>query len=303
MSAPADLARAAVPAPRVVAEQAGAPTSGVGTDPHAEMLPELYRVRRRKRETHDTVTVGLAPARGGPVRFSPGQFNMVYLFGRGEAAISISGDPADDGLLWHTVRDVGGVTGALCRSRRGEHVGVRGPYGTDWRVTDAAGGDVVMVTGGIGLAPLRPALLQVLHERDRYRRVVLLYGARSPQDILYAGELAALRGLDVEVTVDHAGEGWKGNVGVVTNLIPKAPFDPKRTLALLCGPEIMMRFTAAALRDRGVPASRIRVSMERNMKCGIGLCGHCQLGPVFVCKHGPVFPLQRVARLMRIREV
>jgi NAD(P)H-flavin reductase len=265
-----------------------------------------FTVRSKRQDTRDTATLSLAPLRGDPLGFLPGQFTMVYAFGVGEVPLSISGDPAGGKPLLHTIRDVGGVTHTLTGLRRGDVVGVRGPYGTGWDVADGRGGDIVLVAGGIGLAPLRPALLQVLARREQYKRVVLLYGTRTPEDVLYAAELERWRGrfdLEVEVTVDYGPPGWRGRVGLVTSLIPRAGFDPSTTLALVCGPEPMMRYVGAALVDRGVPKDRVRLSMERAMDCGVGLCGHCQLRDLFVCVDGPVFSYERLERLLWLREV
>jgi NAD(P)H-flavin reductase len=273
--------------------------------PH-EMEPRPFRVQAAEEHTHDTVTLTLEPVGGPPLAFSPGQFTMLGAFGVGEVPISISGNPGQPGILEHTVRDVGGVTHVLAGSVPGDVLSVRGPYGTGWEVPDGKGGDVVIVAGGIGLAPLRPSILEVLGDRGTYQRVSLLYGARSPQERLFRNDLANWAGtagdLDVEVTVDHADSGWPGRVGLVTSLIPGVRFDPARTLALVCGPEVMMRFVASALIDAGVPAGSIRVSLERNMKCGIGLCGHCQLRELFICADGPVFGYDQVAGLMALRE-
>lgn len=170
----------------------------------------------------------------------------------------------------------------------------------------AAGHDIVFVAGGIGLAPLRPAIYHVLGHRDQYGRVVLVYGARSPRDLLYENELMEWRGrfdLEIAVTVDTADRSWRGSVGVVTNLIPRAPFDPLDSVAFVCGPEVMMIFAGEALEKRGVRSSRIHLSMERNMKCGVGLCGHCQFGKDFVCKDGPVFTLEQIRPRLDVREV
>lgn len=271
------------------------------------MIPSIYCIRRILTETDDTFTLDLEPEEtdSGMV-FKPGQFNMVYVHGAGEIPISISGNPATVERLLHTTRAVGAVTNVMSRLRRGDSVGIRGPFGIPWPVAEARGMDVILVAGGIGLAPLRPVIYELLADREAYGKVVLLYGTRDPGDILFKKELEEWRSrfdFDVFITVDRAIGLWKGNVGVVTTLIPKAPFDPQNTMAMICGPEIMMRFTAMELAKRGVPADSIYVSMERNMKCGIGLCGHCQFGPAFVCKDGPVFGYSRVKHLLGIREI
>ena len=256
------------------------------------MAPRRFRVRRVTREIHDTVTLDIEPSdQAEEFSFAAGQFNMLYLFGLGEVPISISSDPAHLRVLAHTVRAVGPVTNALCRLKRGQVLGVRGPFGSCWPVREAVGGDVVIVAGGIGLAPLRPVLYHLLGHRDQYGRIALLYGARTPNDRLYERELSRWRGrfdVQIEATVDTAvaGDEWRGHVGVVTTLIPRAEFDPAETIAVICGPEVMMRFTIEDLQKRGLTSDRIYLSMERNMKCAIGLCGHCQFGPTFVCKDG-----------------
>ena len=266
------------------------------------MFPRPFQIQRVKRETEDTFTIELQPM--GDVEefaFQPGQFNMVYIYGVGEIPISISGDPASSRVLVHTTRAVGTVTKAMNKLRRKDILGVRGPFGTPWPLEQAHKRDVVFVGGGIGLAPLRPALYDVVAHREQYEKVVLLYGTRTPLDIPFQQELEKWRArfdLDVHVTVDRAMSGWQGNVGVVTNLIPRAPFDPSNTIAFVCGPEIMMRFTAMELHKRGVDNKNIFISLERNMKCAIGLCGHCQFGPVFVCKDGPVFCYNQVKDLL-----
>ncbi len=269
-------------------------------------VPDLYRAVGAVRELHDTVTLQLTPLSGTRPAFEPGQFNMLYAFGVGEAAISISGDPADDSTFVHTVRNVGAVSKALAALEAGAIAGVRGPFGTGWPVAAAEGLDVVIVAGGLGLAPLRPAIYSVLAKRGRYGRVSILFGSRNPGDMLYRHELEQWRqrlDVDVTVTVDHSDTGWHGNVGVVPSLIPRAAFDPRETLAMVCGPEVMMRYTINALRSAGVGESQIFLSMERNMKCAIGMCGHCQFGPDFVCKDGPVMPYSKVAPLFTVREI
>ncbi|HTV55082.1 MAG TPA: FAD/NAD(P)-binding protein, partial [Terriglobia bacterium] len=244
------------------------------------MVPRPYRITRRRRETQDTFTVELQPSNGsGEFRFAAGQFNMLYVWGVGEVAISISGDPKASGNLIHTIRSVGTVTNTIQNLKAGDELGVRGPYGSWWPVEAAAGGDVVFVAGGLGLAPLRPAIYQVLAERKRYQQVALLYGARSPADILFKRELERWRArfdLQVRVAVDRADPEWMGSVGVVTRLISRVQFNPQSTTAMICGPEVMMRFTAMELEKLGMPAKNMYISMERNMKCALGLCGHCQ---------------------------
>ncbi len=269
------------------------------------MLPVLFEVERFRRELKDVFTLELKPPTGA-FRFGAGQFNMLYPFGTGEVPISISGDPGDTGRLIHTVRAVGAVTDALGQLRPGDSVGVRGPFGTAWPVAEAEGEDVVIVTGGIGLAPLRPAIYQILANRPRYGKVAILYGARSSDEILFRRELeqwSARLDTYVDVTVDRASPGWAGNVGVVTKLIGRTTFDAPHTVALVCGPEIMMRFTVDALNAAGVDDRRIYASMERNMKCAVGFCGHCQFGSSFVCKDGPVFRFDKIRSRFNIREL
>jgi NAD(P)H-flavin reductase len=277
----------------------------VGT--HDPMIPRLYRLQRTRQETQDTFTIELEPSpRSDIPSYLPGQFNMLYVYGVGEIPISISGDPARRDSLVHTTRAVGNVTGAMRRLKAGDTIGVRGPFGSHWPVEEAVGMDVVLVAGGIGLAPLRPALYHMTARRERFGKIVLLYGTRSPDDILFRRELERWRAqldLEVYVTVDRASGRWRGNVGVVTTLIPKAPFDPLSTIALVCGPEVMMRFTVMELQKRGVLDDRIYISMERNMKCAVGYCGHCQYGPNFICRDGPVLRHDRVRDFLVRREV
>jgi anaerobic sulfite reductase subunit B len=278
------------------------------TDRHetpGPMAPLPFRVTRRRRELRDTWTLELEPVGGAPLVVAPGQFTMLYAFGIGEVPISVS-SAAAGGPLVHTVRAVGAVTQAICATRPGAVLGVRGPFGNTWPVDEAATSDVVIVAGGIGLAPLRPAVYEVLRRRGEYGEVALLYGSRTPADLLYAEELQRLRGrfdLQVDVTVDSAEGGWQGKVGVVPKLIAGARFDPASTVALVCGPEIMMHYAARALLDRGVAPSRIYLSMERNMRCGLGHCGHCQLGPTLICRDGPVYRYDELEQLMAVREL
>ena len=224
---------------------------------------------------------------------------MVYVFGIGEVPISVSAPP-----LVLTVRAVGAVTRAVCATEVGGVLGIRGPLGTTWPVVDAEGGDLVVVAGGIGLAPLRPVILHALEHREAYGSVALLYGSRTPADLLYREQVERWTSdLAVDVTVDAADAGWPGRVGLVTKLIPSAHFEPARTTAFVCGPEVMMRFVVRDLVDRGVPAGRILVSLERNMQCGLGHCGHCQLGPTLICRDGPVYSWDRAGPWLEVREL
>ncbi|HEY4463441.1 MAG TPA: FAD/NAD(P)-binding protein [Streptosporangiaceae bacterium] len=273
---------------------------------HPWSTPAPWRTAATRRESHDTVTLELEPPPGEVFCFQPGQFNMLYAFGVGEVPISISGDPAADGPVRHTIRNVGMVTHALSTLAPGDQVGVRGPFGTQWPLSAAEGGDVVIVAGGIGLPPLRPAIYHLLGHRDRYRRIVLLYGARTPRDLLFTGELTSWRSrfdLEVEVTVDAAAGDWRGDVGVVPDLIGRATFDPATATAIMVGPEIMMRFTVRSLLAAGLPDDRIFLSMERNMHCAAAMCGHCQLGPFLLCRDGPVLGYRPLAPWLGLREV
>jgi NAD(P)H-flavin reductase len=241
----------------------------------------------------------------GGFAFRPGQFNMLYVHGVGEVPISISGDPEAPERLVHTIRAVGAVTRAMARLGAGDVLGVRGPYGSAWPIEDARGRDVLVIAGGLGLAPLRPAILRLLAHRADYGRVTILYGARSPADLLYREELERWRGrfdVRLEAIVDRAGRDWFGPVGVVPRLLDGVPIEPDDA-AFVCGPEIMMRFVVRELERRGLPQGAIWISVERSMKCGVGLCGHCQLAGSFVCKDGPVYRFDRIAPYLQVREL
>ncbi|HWP59809.1 MAG TPA: FAD/NAD(P)-binding protein [Candidatus Acidoferrales bacterium] len=276
----------------------------IGENP---LIPEPWIVRRVRKETRDIRTLELGPSRPETsFLFSPGQFNMLYVFGVGEVPISMSGQPGRSRTLVHTVRGVGAVSCAISRLRPGGVVGVRGPFGSCWPLEQAKGQDVVIVAGGIGLAPLRPAVYALLSARQDYRRILLFYGARTPRDLLFAKELERWRGrldMTVEVTVDSASSAWRGDVGVVTRFISSSEFETENATALLCGPEVMMRFAVRALQGRGLASEKIYVSMERNMKCAAGFCGRCQFGPTFVCRDGPVFSYAAIRRWFETREI
>jgi NAD(P)H-flavin reductase len=262
------------------------------------MVPAAFRVAARRRDTADTWTLELEGP--GPLEFRPGQFTMLGAPGCGEVPISISGDPDGPARLVHTVRAVGAATAAICAAEPGQVLGVRGPFGRPWPVEEIEGADVVIAAGGIDLAPLRPAIVRLLARRERYGRIVVLYGGRDPDQLLYRDEL---REWEAAITVDTAAPGWRGRVGVVTKLIDGAAFDSASAVALTCGPEVMMRFAVKALQRRGLPADRVYVSMERNMQCGIGHCGHCQLGPTLICRDGPVYAWKEVEPWLAIREL
>jgi NAD(P)H-flavin reductase len=246
------------------------------------MHPTPARVTQVRKDTPDTFTLTLEPEGEEPLpSFLPGQFSMLYVFGVGELPISISGDPQERGKLVYTVRSVGKTTHALVSRKVGDTVGVRGPFGKPWPLKSARGKDVIVIAGGIGLAPLRPVIYYILRHRADYGRLVVLYGARSPRDLLYQKQLESWARLpDLS---------WHGHVGVVTTLFRYIRLQPLHSVAMVCGPEIMMRYVAWELEARGLPQGDLYVSLERNMKCGIGFCGHCQFGPDFICKDGPIF--------------
>lgn len=268
------------------------------------MLPRPWRVTAAVRDTADIVTLEITPEAGVETcDWQPGQFNMLYAFGVGEVPVSIAGGTRE--CVLHTIREVGHVTRALGALGTGDVVGLRGPFGSPWPIAAARGGDIVVAAGGIGLAPLRPVIETVCRDRAAYGAAVVLYGARLPADQLYPDAYDAWRaqGIQFEATVDHADGDWRGNVGVVTTLVRRAQFDGARAQAFLCGPEIMMRFTAQELERAGVASDRTWVSMERNMQCALGFCGHCQLGPEFICMDGPVFAWPRMRDLIAVREL
>lgn len=261
------------------------------------MLPYPAVVRAIRPETYGISTFSLEyldPA--AQEGFAPGQFNMIHLPGFGEVAISICSDPNTPKVMEHTIRYAGSVTRAIGRLRVGDTVGMRGPYGNPWPMQLAEGKDLMIVSGGIGLAPLRPLILEVIHRRSSFGRVLLLYGGRTPQDLLYTGEFEKWQdgGIEMNVSVDRADETWKGQVGVIPMAFYRIRLDHRNTLVFSCGPEIMMRFVIYEAMARRIPKEAIYVSMERNMKCAIGFCGHCQLGPAFICKQGPVFQFSTI---------
>jgi len=275
--------------------------------PSSAMSPVPYRVRNRVAENRDSSTLQLEPVREPLSAPLPGEFMMMYAFGIGEIAVSVSGVPTGtDTTITHTIRSVGAVSRALHDAQPGNVVGMRGPFGTNWGLSDALGRDLVIVAGGVGLAPLRPVVLGALADRARFGRVTLIAGARARDDFLFAEELehwARDDSIDVHVTVDVPVQGWPGEVGFVTEPLRRLPIRPDRTSAFLCGPEPMMHNGATELLRKGVTANNIRVSLERNMQCGIGWCGHCQLGPLLLCRDGPVVGYDVAEPLLRIKEL
>jgi NAD(P)H-flavin reductase len=269
------------------------------------LAPVPLRVVESVRETADSITLALQrPPAGQIAAGAPGQFNMLSPFGIGEAAISLSSDASD--VLLHTVRGVGAVSAAIGRLRPGEWLGVRGPFGVGWPMARARGRGIVLVAGGIGLAPLRSVIHAVLRDRAAFGPLLVFYGARTPRERLFVAELEQWRAsgdIELAVTVDFGDANWGGQVGFVTALLAQARCDPANTIVMTCGPEIMMRAVAGQMIARGVAPGDVYVSLERNMKCAAGLCGHCQFGPLFICKDGPVFPYDRVEQLLRVREI
>ncbi|MEM1603484.1 MAG: FAD/NAD(P)-binding protein [Zestosphaera sp.] len=236
----------------------------------------------------------------------PGQFNMLYVHGVGEVPISVSDLDEESRVVAHTVRFVGSVTKTFELLREGDLIGFRGPYGIGWPMDAAYGKNIVLVAGGIGLPPLRPVIREVARNRSAVGKLIILYGARTPEDLMFSyeyGDYESIPNTEFYVTVDKPSEGWRGNVGVVTNLIKHVDVDPSESYAFICGPEIMMKFAVRELLKRGFKTNKIYLSLERRMKCGVGLCGHCQMGPYFVCKHGPVFPLWFISRYFWVDQI
>ncbi len=275
--------------------------------PTSPWLSHLAHIKSVKREVPGIATYEIAfddPQVVRKYRFRPGQFNMLYLPGFGESAISISSNPAHPEVLLHTIRVAGNVTRALARKRPGDQIGVRGPFGSSWPVEACQKHDLILACGGVGLAPLRPVIYHIMNHRDDYGRVILLYGARTPQDLLYADEYALWRdaNIEVDVTVDIGEEDWHGHIGVVPVLFYRLRLKPEQTAIMTCGPEIMMRFVIFEALARKVPRKKIFISMERNMQCALGFCGHCQLGPTFVCKDGPVYTYNQMEPYLHLED-
>ncbi len=270
------------------------------------MLPRAFRVAATTSETHDVKTLRLEPADGRPcLRFEPAQIGMIGLPGLGEVPISFSSDPDEADHVDCTIRAAGAITTALTSTAPGDVVTVRGPYGAPWPIHHARGHHLLVVAGGLGLAPLRSLVVVAGRLGGFFDSVGLVYGARDPGEFLFRSDLAdwPALGIDVIQTVDHPAAGWHGPVGVVTTLFPSAVRHAADTVVMMCGPDVMLGAAAVALGRLGVPADQIWVTMERNMKCAIGLCGHCQFGGLFLCKDGPVLRYDRIARMFAVPEV
>jgi len=263
-------------------------------------IPCPAEIVEKRPETRGIYTFRLRvrdEAKRAAFRFRPGQFNMVYAFGVGEVPISIASDPDDPELLDHTIRIVGNVTGVLERLKVGDMVGLRGPYGSWWPVEEARGRDVVVITGGLGCAPVVSVISYVVKRRASFGALRILHGVKAPKDLLYRERFQAWSrhpNTEVYLTTDRPDGRWRHHTGVVTTLLDRLRTDLSNSVVMMCGPEGMMRSASAHLLDHGVPAESIYVSIERNMKCAVGLCGHCQLGSEYVCKTGPVFRFDRI---------
>ncbi len=265
------------------------------------MAPRAFRVVSMVKETCDVFTVGLAQLDGERVFFLPGQFNMLYHFGFGEVPMSICGG---GDVFFHTIRAVGPVTCAMRNWKVGDVVGVRGPFGTSWPL-EVKGGSMVIVAGGLGLSPLKPALQALSVCRGEYDRIVLLFGVKTLDELFYRDDLKIWqdKGIEVVVSVDRPDGAWKGKVGLITDSIASYVTDSKNTRAFVCGPEMMMKKAAFELLKLGVLEDGIFLSMERNMKCAVGFCGHCQYGPYFLCKDGSIFSLKQLRPWLQIGEL
>lgn len=254
----------------------------------------------KQQEASNIITLRLRfndPMQRKAFQFQAGQFNMLYVFGVGEVAISIVSDPDESTYLDHTIRLVGRVTNVLGRMGIGETLGVRGPFGQGWPMELAKGHDVMVVTGGLGCAPVVGAIEYMYRRRNDFGKIKILHGVKAPQDLLYREKFDRWRNLpetEVYLTSDEPGRSWHYHIGVVTELFEQIDFDHERTVLLMCGPEVMLRLAVNILTQRGLPTNRMFGSLERHMECGIGLCGHCQLGPYFLCKDGPILRLDKV---------
>lgn len=271
------------------------------TDP---MIPIPFVISKIKKETKDTFTIELDTP--NKFEFKAGQFNMLYLFGVGEVAISISGDQSKREKLIHTIRNVGSVTNRISNLKKNDVLGVRGPFGSSWQIEKFQNKDILIIAGGLGLAPVRPIIYYILNNRNSFNKVTILYGTKNPNEIIFKNELHKWKSsfdIDLQIIVDNPDSNWKGNTGLITTLIKNLNLVLDNTIAMICGPEIMMKVSAIEVENKGLNPQNIYLSMERNMKCAIGLCGHCQYGSKFICKDGPVFSYLEIKHLLDIWEL
>lgn len=271
------------------------------------MIPEPFVIKKYQRESHDSFSIWLEPKEAKKqLSFKTGQFNMLYVFGVGEVAISISGDPENQNAYVHTIKAVGSVTHVMKELKEGATIGVRGPFGSAWPSLESLKNkDILLVTGGLGMAPLRPVLYQIIKHRDQMGKLSLIFGAREPAGLIYKDELTELseqKDFALTLTVDNKDANWQGCEGLVTKYISLQDFDPKNTVVMTCGPEIMMKCIASECEHLGVDPNNIYLSLERNMKCALGFCGHCQFGPEFICKDGPVFSYNKIRQFLEVKE-
>ncbi|NOQ38906.1 MAG: Ni/Fe hydrogenase subunit gamma [Anaerolineales bacterium] len=280
------------------------PITDCASDP---MLPNWAKIVKIENEAPGVNTYWLQftdPKVQKAFSFLPGQFNLLTIPGYGEAAISISSHPKNKEAIGHTIRLTGNVTNAIDRLGVGGTLGLRGPFGSCWPVEELKGRDIYIAAGGIGLPPLRPAIYHIIDNRADYGKVVLIYGARTPEDLQFTKEFDDWEKADIElmICVDSCDDTWTGLVGVVPMLFYNLRIDPKKGALMTCGPEIMIHFSAYEAIARRIPRKRIFVSLEKNMKCGFGSCGHCQLGPYFVCKDGPVFSYKQIGPYLEVED-
>ncbi|HCU25088.1 MAG TPA: Ni/Fe hydrogenase subunit gamma [Deltaproteobacteria bacterium] len=273
------------------------------------LTPQAAEIVEKRRESENIFTFRLrfcAEEARRSFSFSPGQFNMIYAFGVGDVAITIVSDPDDMETLDHTIRTVGNVTQALGRLEKGDVVGLRGPFGSTWPLEEIRGKDVMILTGGLGCAPTLGALHYLIRRRESYGAIKIIHGIKAPRDLIYQKkfrEWEKTPNTEVHLTVDKPARGWKHKIGLVTHLLKDVAFDAAKTVVMMCGPEIMMRLSLKELIYRGIAPERIYLALERNMKCALGFCGHCQFGPHFICKDGPILRYDRIREIFHLKEV
>lgn len=271
------------------------------------LIPFEVTIKWIKKETRDTSTYALrinSKEIQKIYRFRPGQFNMLYIPGVGESPISISSAPSDKEIT-HTIRVAGDVTTSISKLKAGDRIFMRGPFGSSWPIEEIEDSFLIVIAGGLGIAPLRSILRDIIKRRSK-KKGFILYGAKTPKDIIFRDEFPRYKDcFDVFLTVDKADpeEYWRGYIGRVTDLFDKLTFDPLNTVVFICGPEVMMQSCIKELIVRGVAGEKIFLSMERNMNCGVGICGHCMFGPKFICKDGPVFRFSDIEEFLGIKEI